>query len=160
MLPEWQTLSCKWSSPLKHLFLWTKEFYYENKSSSKGASISTPLSMNTTSPQKQSFQTLQVRGPWESSLLFLHPSGSSLSPSLPPSSHVWLAKKIDPRREEETTRKEQILVVNAQSITFSQRLPQWNVSNHSPSLTFFQSMNSHSTLSAPFTNINRRKWLL
>lgn len=40
------------------------------------------LSVNITSPQKQSFQTLQVRGSWESSLLILYPSNSSLPPNI------------------------------------------------------------------------------
>ena len=81
MLPEWKTLNCKWSSPLKHPLVCTMKFYYESKSSSKWAGIFTSLSVNITAPQKQSFQTLQVRGSWESRVLILYPSNSSLSPT-------------------------------------------------------------------------------
>lgn len=38
------------------------------------------LSVNVTSSPKQSFQTLQVRGSWKSSLLTWNPSDTSLSP--------------------------------------------------------------------------------
>lgn len=57
----------------------TKKFCYGNKSSLKWAGIFIPISMNITSLQWQSFQTLKVRGFQKSSLFILYPSYSSLS---------------------------------------------------------------------------------
>lgn len=63
------------------LLFCTKKFNYENKSSSKQAGIFILISRNIPSPQQRSFQSLPVRGFWESSLLIPSPS---LFPSLLP----------------------------------------------------------------------------